>query len=517
MFVPRLRVLSAAIALGIAGTFAVAFPAAAGPPPSPSNEGPAGPPARMPDGRVAAPPRVTAPQISVTCPVPASGVNSAAPGSGKTVALTFDDGPGPTTARILSILESYGVPATFFNIGQNMAASPSLVRDEAKNGYMLGNHTWDHADMTTLSRSAQATEMDRASAEQHAITGTWPCAFRPPYGSYNSTTESLAQQRRMKFWTWSVDTEDWKAAGSSSSYWVNRIISLAESEGRAQQHPVVLMHNAPSGDPATALALPAIIKYFRGLGYTFVDLAGHTRWSTRQASQAVAQTSGSIDVLYKAADTTLGHQWYNPRRGWRGPTPMGAQVVSGEPSVVTSVPGTVDAFWQGADGGLWHQYTTGGGWGSQRAMNLGTLGGPPKAVAQPDGTEDVFWRGTDNHLWYATFVPGGGWSNAHNLGGDLASDPAPAASYPGNFDVFWKGTDGNLWHAYTTAGRSWHTAASLGMGPLGSMPFATAQPDSSIDVFWRGAANDHLWHAYFRPGHSWRGPQNLGGHLYPMP
>ena len=61
---------------------------------------------------------------------------------------------------------------------------------------------------------------------------------------------------------WSVDTEDWKADGSSSSYWVNRIISLAESEGGMQTHPVILMHNAPSGDPATVLALPTIIRYF---------------------------------------------------------------------------------------------------------------------------------------------------------------------------------------------------------------------------------------------------------------
>ena len=153
-----------------------------------------------------------------------------------------------------------------------MAASPSLVRSEDRDGYMLGNHTWDHPDMTTLSASAQAAEMDRASAEQHSITGTWPCAFRPPYGSYNSTTESLAQQRRMKFWTWSVDTEDWKAKGSSSAYWVNRITSLAEQQGRVLQHPVVLMHNQPAGNPATVLALPKIIKYFQAHGYTFVDL-----------------------------------------------------------------------------------------------------------------------------------------------------------------------------------------------------------------------------------------------------
>ena len=351
-----------------------------------------------------------------------------------------------------------------------------------------------------------------------------------------------------------------------------------------------------------------------GKGLTTTSFGLDTKaWSTRQASPAAARASGTVDVLYKSAGATLGHQWYG-RRGWGGPASMGSRVVRGEPSVITSFPTTVDAFWQGTDGGLWHQYTSGHGWSSQQAMHVGTLGGPPKAVAQPDGTEDVFWRGTDNHLWYATFVPGsGGWSSAHNLGGDLASDPAPVVSSPGNFDVFWKGTDGNLWHAYqipghswhapaslgmgplgsapaatgqlsgaedvfwrgpgnhhlwhtyytlrgswhpasdlggdlrvssapvapvssapgtvdvfwkgrdgnlwhayTTAGHPWHTAASLGMGPLGSRPFATAQPDGIEDVFWRGSSDDHLWHAYYRPG-GWHGPQDLGGHLYPMP
>ena len=83
--------------------------------------------------------------------------------------------------------------------------------------------------------------------------------------------------------------------------------------------------------------------------------------------------------------------------------------------------------------------------------------------------------------------------------------------------MFWKGRDGNLWHAYTTAGHPWHAASSLGMGPLGSMPFATAQPNGGEDVFWRGSANNHLWHAYYRRGRGWHGAQDLGGNLYPMP
>jgi hypothetical protein len=246
------------------------------------------------------------------------------------------------------------------------------------------------------------------------------------------------------------------------------------------------------------------------------DLGTRTpQWSTRQASPAAAQASGAVDVLYKAADTTLGHQWYNPSRGaWRGPASMGSQVVSGEPSVITSVPGTTDAFWQGADGGLWHAYVTAGhNWSSQQAMNLGTLGGPPKAVAQPDGTEDVFWRGTDNQLWYATFVPGsGGWSSAHDLGGDLASDPAPVASSSGTFDVFWQGTDGNLWHAYQIPGHSWHAPATLNVGTLSSAPAATAQTNGAEDVFWRGT-DGALWHTYYTDRGSWHAANDLGGDL----
>jgi peptidoglycan/xylan/chitin deacetylase (PgdA/CDA1 family) len=270
-------VLGLALAAGVAAPATLIAPAAAAtspaPSPSPSNEGPAGPPALMPNGRVASPPSVASPQISTGCPSAPSGVYSAAPGGGKTVALTFDDGPGKSTAQILSILSSAQVTATFFNLGENSAAQPSQVRYEAQLGFMLGNHTWDHPNMTTLSASAQGTEMDRATAGQTSLIGLQPCAFRPPGGSYNTTTRTLAQQRRMKFWTWSVDTEDWKANGSSSSYWVKRIISLAE-KGGSQSHPVVLMHNQPAGNPATVLALPTIINFYRSRGYAFVDLLG---------------------------------------------------------------------------------------------------------------------------------------------------------------------------------------------------------------------------------------------------
>jgi len=215
---------------------------------------------------------MTAVPRTTGCPPAPYGARFYAPGRSKTVALTFDDGPGKSTAAILAVLARYRVPATFFNIGVNMASRPALVREEVKRGYAMGNHTWNHPDMDLLSAAGQAAEMDRASAEQRSIAGTLPCAFRPPYGDYDSTTLRLAQQRRMGVWLWSVDPQDWMAEGSGSSYWVHRIIRLAEQEGGVLRHPIVIMHNQPIGNPATVSALPVIIQFFRSHGYRFVVL-----------------------------------------------------------------------------------------------------------------------------------------------------------------------------------------------------------------------------------------------------
>jgi len=206
------------------------------------------------------------------CPAVSYGVHSHAPGQGKTVALTFDDGPGRTTAAVLRVLARYRVPATFFNLGVNVAARPGLARKEVRAGYAMGNHTWNHPNMVRLSTSQQAAEMGRMSTELRRVAGVLPCVFRPPYGDYNSVTLRLAHQRRMGVWLWSVDTQDWMARGSGSAYWVKRIIRLAEHEGGALRHPVVLMHNQPIGNPATVAALPVIIRFFRAHGYRFVKL-----------------------------------------------------------------------------------------------------------------------------------------------------------------------------------------------------------------------------------------------------
>ena len=216
-------------------------------------------------------PVLNGPASPAKCPAAPYGAHHYAPGTGKTVALTFDDGPGRSTDAILAILRRYRMPATFFNIGQAMATRPYLVRDEVRDGFAMGNHSWSHPHLTTLSAALQGAQLSRASAEQHLIAGTVPCAFRPPFGEYDATTLLLAQQRHLRVWLWSNDTLDWEANGSGSPYWVQRVIRLAE-QGSALSHPILLMHNARAGDPATVSALPTIIRYFEARGYHFVAL-----------------------------------------------------------------------------------------------------------------------------------------------------------------------------------------------------------------------------------------------------
>jgi peptidoglycan/xylan/chitin deacetylase (PgdA/CDA1 family) len=226
------------------------------------------------------------------CPSAPYGVASTAPGAGKTVALTFDDGPGHDTGRIMAVLAAAHVTATFFNLGANEAGARAIVRAQKTSGYALGDHTWDHPSMPNLGAAGQAAQMDRQRAVEASITGSYPCVFRPPYGAYDATTLSLAQARHMRVWNWSVDTEDWKAAGSGDAFWINRITSRAEA-GAAQAHPVILMHNQPAGNPATVAALPRIISYYLARGYTFVDVLGNTGPPTvRTVSPSSGKTSG---------------------------------------------------------------------------------------------------------------------------------------------------------------------------------------------------------------------------------
>ncbi len=209
-----------------------------------------------------------------------------APGVGKTVALTFDDGASPSTPEILSVLASYQVPATFFDTGLHDAAHPEQARQITRCGHVLGNHTWSHLDLEPLCLDQQINEMDRTSAEQVRLTGLAPRLFRPPYGRYNEATLHAARRRGLRVALWSVDTGDWEQSSTISDYWTGEIVRRASS-GLQQRHPLLLMHagkasHEPDSEVATerhntVAALPYIIEMYRDSGYRFVDLLGRCR------------------------------------------------------------------------------------------------------------------------------------------------------------------------------------------------------------------------------------------------
>ncbi len=216
---------------------------------------------------------------STSCPPATAGVLNAAPlvaGSRRTVALTFDDGPGRSTQSIINVLRTFHVRATFFNIGWDVSDHPSLVREEAADGFLLGDHTNSHPDMTDLSRAAQADEIAQVGILQRRLTGTVPCVFRPPYGDYDATTLSVAHRDGLSLWTWSDNSNDWEARGSGSSHWIHEIERSVIDGSIGEDHPVVLLHDQLMATPATVAALPDILRFFKERGYAFVDLLGRT-------------------------------------------------------------------------------------------------------------------------------------------------------------------------------------------------------------------------------------------------
>src|SRR5215213_5862196 len=132
--------------LAIAAMALSGLPAQAAPPTSPAHRPGAalpGPPRSeilaADPATVPAPDPMAPSAAAAACPPAPSGVQHSAPGAGKTVALTFDDGPGASTQAILDILRDADVTATFFNVGVNEAVRPELVRAEAGQGFLLAN------------------------------------------------------------------------------------------------------------------------------------------------------------------------------------------------------------------------------------------------------------------------------------------------------------------------------------------------------------------------------------------
>jgi peptidoglycan-N-acetylglucosamine deacetylase len=185
--------------------------------------------------------------------------------AGKTVALTFDDGPDPRfTPAILAILASARVPATFFMVGSQAAAHPDLVRRVAVAGQAVGGHTWHHVRLGRLAPAEVAAEVDCTDRLLASLAGQPVRLVRPPDGAYDSGVVGLLAARGVQLVLWTVDSRDWTRPG------VGRIQATVARQLRPGA--IILLHDGGGDRSQTVAALPGVLGLLRARGYRAVAL-----------------------------------------------------------------------------------------------------------------------------------------------------------------------------------------------------------------------------------------------------
>ena len=193
--------------------------------------------------------------------------------SKRDVALTFDDGPDPVhTPALLDVLRAAGAPAAFFVVGEQAMAHPELVRRAAREGHLIGNHSYHHPRMDGLDAADYAAELDRTTRLLEALAGREVSLYRAPFTAFFDATDGAAvaaQARALaRGYTYaaaSVDPHDWQGADGTS-------LARAIVEGVARGGRVVVLHDGGGDRGATVDAVRRAIPQLRARGYRLVSL-----------------------------------------------------------------------------------------------------------------------------------------------------------------------------------------------------------------------------------------------------
>ena len=181
----------------------------------------------------------------------------------KLVALTFDDGPGQYTGKLLDALKKYNAKATFFVVGSRLGgeSSNALIKRMEAEGHVVGNHSQNHKNLKSLSAANVASEMYTAAERIKNLIGHYPIVMRCPGGNYNATVQSYAKSISVPIIQWSVDTRDWADK--------NKAVVLSRAKNGIKDGSIVLMHDLYS---TTVDAACELIPYLQQKGYTLVTV-----------------------------------------------------------------------------------------------------------------------------------------------------------------------------------------------------------------------------------------------------
>lgn len=182
----------------------------------------------------------------------------------KEVALTFDDGPSQYTDQVLDILKRYKAKGTFFILGNQIDGFPLPLQRVLAEGNAVGNHSWNHADFTTLSTGDLRGQLDNVNGTLGAKGAPTPKLFRPPYGAYDQKVAAEAAKKGMLTVLWDVDTNDYTRPDPRQM--ADTVLS------QAQAGSIILMHDGGGPREQTIAALPLIIKGLRKKGFEMVTV-----------------------------------------------------------------------------------------------------------------------------------------------------------------------------------------------------------------------------------------------------
>jgi biofilm PGA synthesis N-glycosyltransferase PgaC len=218
----------------------------------------------------------------------------------RTLSLTFDDGPDQiNTPKLLDLLSGEGVAATFFVTGQQAAKNPELMRRIVAEGHAVGNHTFSHRDLTTVSPEEYRHELIATDRIIRASTNTYTTMFRPPYGGiddYSLSHEVMvllrAQQLGYTTVNYDHDSNDWRHPNDDN----------IDAPSLAGDNITMLMHDG-GGDRHTTIAyVERLIASAKAAGYTF-----HT---VPQANPMLVGQTGTVDAdLWDSVTMTGARAW----------------------------------------------------------------------------------------------------------------------------------------------------------------------------------------------------------------
>ena len=204
---------------------------------------------------------------------------------GPYIAMTFDDGPSATlTPKLLDLLATHHIKATFFVIGENVAEHPEIVARAAREGHEIANHSWSHPNFGKMSDESVRRQLQQTDDAIKSATGKRPTLLRPPYGSITAREKRwIHDEFGYDIILWDVDPYDWKRPGPA----VVRARILKETRPGS----IVLSHDI---HPGTIEAMPSTFDELEAKGFKFVTVSELIRMAAARPSHLSPQPGGNV-------------------------------------------------------------------------------------------------------------------------------------------------------------------------------------------------------------------------------